>query len=118
MNYINMNVLDIALGQALSSTLLLASVIVFIVTLGLTVGALFPNRESDDPEVISTSMSGLFFTALALLYGALGAWTLHTSLLKNGTFLPLLVLIVVSIILVGFTLVKIPELLKRGVFGE
>jgi hypothetical protein len=112
MNYVNVNVLDVLGAQALYSTLLLVSVIVFIVTLGLTLGALFPNRETDDPEVISTSMSGLFFTALALTYGGAGAWVLRHSLLEgNVSFL--VAFVAISIAVVVLTLLAVPRLLTR-----
>lgn len=81
MSYINSIVLNIPLAQAAYGMLLLVVTIIFIVTLGLSLGALFPNTETDDSETISTSMPGLFFTALSLLYGSLSAWILYRSLL-------------------------------------
>ena len=81
MSYINSLILNIPLAQALHGVLLLVVTIIFIVTLGLSLGALFPNTETDDSETISTSMPGLFFTAISLMYGSLSGWILYTSLL-------------------------------------
>lgn len=53
---------------------------VSIVTYGITLGVLFPNTETDDPEAITTSISGLFFTGSTLLYGGLSATVLYMSL--------------------------------------
>lgn len=84
MSYINIGILNLPLSHAVYSMLLFISVVVFIVTLGLSMGAVFPNYETDDPEVISTSMPGLFFTALSLIYGALGAGVLYRGLLSGN----------------------------------
>lgn len=43
--------------------------IIFLVAFGLGLGAIFPNFESDDPEVLSTSLPGLGFIFGSLLYG-------------------------------------------------
>ena len=45
-----------------------------LTSFGLSLGALYPNRETDDPERLSTTMPGLGFVAGALLYAALGAY--------------------------------------------
>jgi hypothetical protein len=84
MSYINSVILSISITNLAYTLILLVTAIVFIVTAGLSLGALFPNTETDDPEVISTSMPGLFFTAIALLYGALSSYVLHTILSGNG----------------------------------
>lgn len=115
MNYLNVLILGVSFLGALYSTLLLLVSIIFVVTLGLSLGALFPNTETDDPEVISTSMPGLFFTALALLYGALAALTLYIALTK-GMLLALVVFVVVSIILVGALLQKTPSKIREASF--
>lgn len=40
---------------------------------GLAFGVIFPNFETTDPQVLSTTLSGLGFTFGALVYGALGS---------------------------------------------
>ena len=94
MNYVNGLVLHVPLVYGLYSTVLLVTVIIFIVTLGLALGALFPSFETDDPESISTSMPGLFFTALSLSYGAVSAWLLYMTLV-NG-LAPLLFIFILA----------------------
>ena len=83
MSYINSVVLNVPLAQAAYGMMLLVVTIIFIVTLGLSLGALFPNTETDDSETISTSMPGLFFTALSLVYGSISAFILYRSLLTQ-----------------------------------
>lgn len=96
MSYINSLILNIPLAQALHGVLLLVVTIIFIVTLGLSLGALFPNTETDDSETISTSMPGLFFTAISLMYGSLSGWILYKSLLAlDVTWLIIFTLITV-----------------------
>ncbi|MBP6948653.1 MAG: hypothetical protein KBC41_03490 [Candidatus Pacebacteria bacterium] len=106
MNYINSIVLQVSSIQTFYSMALFISVVVFIVTLGLVFGALFPNTETDDPEAISTSMSGLFFTAFALTYGALTDYMLYLSLSKGYVY-PIWVTIVITLLLTLFMLYKI-----------
>lgn len=115
MNSINNSILNIPFTHAFYSMILFVSVIIFIVTLGLALGALFPSTKTDDPEVISTSMPGLFFTALALIYGAVSDWILYITLTqRNIVWLSLFVL--VTFVLVGILLLKIPRLVKNRAF--
>ena len=112
MSYINISILNVPFTHAFYSILLFISVVIFIVTLGLSLGALFPNSETDDPEVISTSMPGLFFTAFALLYGALSDFMLYLTLTKG--FVSLLLLFSVFTLLISMILLaKTPELVKN-----
>ncbi|HSE35104.1 MAG TPA: hypothetical protein VLB83_03200, partial [Candidatus Paceibacterota bacterium] len=48
----------------------------FITILALALGAIYPNRDTDDPELLSTTAPGLAFIGLALAYGAFGAFAL------------------------------------------
>lgn len=107
MNYIDALVLNLPVLYSLYTTTLLISMIMFIVTLGLTLGALFPSFETDDPESISTSMPGLFFTGISLAYGALCAFLLYRVLIDGRTLLLGLcvgVTLVFSIVLLGVIL--------------
>jgi hypothetical protein len=108
MSYINILVIGTPLLYALYSILLFITITTFIVTLGLSLGAIFPNLETDDPEIISTSMSGLFFTAFSLIYGALGAWVLYTTL-ATSSVLPLFTLIFITLLFIGILLLKVPK---------
>ena len=115
MNYINSLILNLSFINTFYSMILFISVIIFIVTLGLTLGAVFPNFETDDPEIITTSMPGLFFTALALIYGALSDWILYITLNK-GNFTLLMSFIAFTFILIIATLIKVPNILKNKGF--
>jgi hypothetical protein len=83
MTYLSTLVLHILFSSAVYALLLLVVVVVCIVTFGLMLGALFPSTDTDDPEVMSTSMPGLFFTVISLLYGALASWVLYISLTQQ-----------------------------------
>lgn len=48
-----------------------------ITTYGLALGAMFPNTESDDPEMLTTTLPGLAFIGGALFYSSLGAFALQ-----------------------------------------
>jgi ABC-2 type transport system permease protein len=116
MSYINISILNLPLSYAAYSMLLFISVVVFIVTLGLSMGAIFPNYETDDPEVISTSMPGLFFTGLSLIYGALGAVVLYYGLL-GGNVSGLLFFVIMTFILIAIILFGTPSLAGKKDFS-
>lgn len=86
MSYVNVRILNLDFTHSLYSMSLFITTVVFIVTLALTLGAVFPSKDTDDPEAISTSMSGLFFTALALIYGALSAGVLYLTLTQHSSY--------------------------------
>ncbi len=112
MGLINMSILNVPLMSTLYSMLLFISTIIFIVTFGLALGAIFPSTETDDPEAISTSMSGLFFTAIALLYGGISTFTLYLDLTKK-TSLPLFAFIIITFIGTVALLRTTPALVKK-----
>jgi hypothetical protein len=114
MTYLSTFVLHIPFSNAVYALLLLVAVVVCIVTFGLTLGALFPSTDTDDPEVMSTSMPGLFFTVLSLLYGALAAWVLYLSLTQH-LFIYLYMLLAVTIISTCVLLLTTLNIGKRRV---
>ncbi len=116
MSCINVSILNLPLSFASYSVLLFITVVIFIVTLGLSLGAIFPNFETDDPEVIGTSMPGLFFTALSLIFGALGAWVLYVSL-ASGNIAALLFFVIFTFILIAIILRKTPSLAGNRAFS-
>jgi ABC-2 type transport system permease protein len=112
MSYINLLVVSVG---ALQSTITLSMFVISvlcIVTLALTLGALFPSKDTDDPEAISTSLSGLFFTALSLLYGGISAYMLYIVLATSTTSLAI-VHGCVSIALITLLLIKTPEIARK-----
>lgn len=115
MSYINSYVLNFSFVYTLYSICLFILATIFTVTLGLALGALFPNHETDDPEVITTSMPGLFFTALALIYGGAAAFVLYRVLLTGNTTL-LVVFIGLSIVTIGIMLLKVPQFVNKRSF--
>ncbi|MFO7807140.1 MAG: hypothetical protein R6V40_01815 [Candidatus Moraniibacteriota bacterium] len=51
--------------------------IVFVSVLGLSLGAIFPNFETDDPQQLSTSLPGLGFIFSSLIYGVLASYAFY-----------------------------------------
>ncbi|HEY9585042.1 MAG TPA: hypothetical protein VJJ02_00410 [Candidatus Paceibacterota bacterium] len=78
-----------------------------LTTYGLSLGAIFPNFESDDPEVLSTTLPGLGFIFGALGYGAFGAYALGL-LWRGGSFVPLALFVTLSFLAV-FVLVRLAQ---------
>jgi hypothetical protein len=85
---------------------------VFVVTLGLVLGAIFPNFDTDDPEVLGTSLPGLAFVFGSLIYGGLGAGAYYYYLSRGYGF-TLVLFELITVALVGFMLVATPRLLRR-----
>ena len=96
--YSNTAFFENRLFASLSTFLTFFSAIFYLVSLALSLGFIFPNRETDDPSIISTSLPGLIFIFSSLAYGALGGWLLF-SLLKSGRLLPLVLFLFISFIL-------------------
>jgi hypothetical protein len=63
---------------------------------GLALGALFPNFETDDPEILSTSFPGLTFIFTSVMYGAYAAYAVQ-CLFKDVQLLPFAVFIAFSL---------------------
>lgn len=96
--YSNTAFFENRLFASLSTFLTFFSAIFFLVTLALSLGFLYPNNETSDPSIISTSLPGLTFIFTSLAYGALGGWLLY-GLLKTDQFLPLVLFLIMSFIL-------------------
>ncbi len=111
MSIINTSVLGLSITNALHSLVLLVVSVLAIVTFGLSLGALFPNTETDDPEVISTSMTGFFFTALALFYGAISTYVLREMLTGGNSALEIL-FIISTLIVTGLLAILTPRYLS------
>jgi hypothetical protein len=77
---VNSAILGLSLLNALGFLALLGIMIICVTTFGFSLGAIFPDTESDDPEAVSTSLPGLAFTFISLLYGACGAWLYYVGL--------------------------------------
>jgi ABC-2 type transport system permease protein len=99
MGYGSVLALGITLTHGFYLVTLFLTTLIAVVTFGLSMGALYPSFETDDPEIISTSMPGLIFTGIALLYSALSAYVLYLMLVKDlALLLPLYILITLAIV--------------------
>ncbi len=95
--YTNLLILNLSLTASVITFILFFSTIIFIVVLGLSLGAIFPNFETDDPSVLSTSLPGIGFTIGSLSYGSIGAWLLFQNLTAN-IFWPICLFLILSFI--------------------
>ena len=115
MSYLSSLTLHATRINVISSMTLFVATVIFIVTFGLTLGALFPNTETDDPEVISTSLPGLFFTVLSLIYGSLSAYILYLALTK-GMMTLLIGFVILTFVVIGSMLLTTPKILKNKIY--
>ncbi len=97
----NSAVLGASLFHAAAFLAVLGIMIACITAFGFSLGALFPDTDSDDPETVSTSFPGLAFTFISLLYGGCGAW-LYYSALNAGTGEGIVLFAAASLVLVVF----------------
>jgi ABC-2 type transport system permease protein len=108
MSSIHISVVEAA-ATPLSGALFLALAVVmsaFITTLALSIGAMFPNFETDDPQLLSTSLPGIGTILFTLLYGLIGGWTFYAFLLTGFVSVPIL--------FIGVSLALIPLIASLG----
>lgn len=86
-SFFNASVRILSPGALLLFFVTIILAVITITTYGLSLGAIFPNTESDDPEMLTTTLPGLAFISGALLYATLGAFALQ-SLLRMHQFTP------------------------------
>lgn len=90
------------LGGTLSGNLIiLGGILIASITVtvyGIALGVLFPNFETTDPEILSTSLPGLTFIFTSLLYGGLAASAVRSFFLHHNNF-PLALFLLLSLIL-------------------
>lgn len=82
---LNFFVLKIGLAALAWPFVLFLIALVFVVSYGLALGALYPNFETDDPAALSTSLPGLGFIMGSVLYGVLGGAAIYRYL-AHGSY--------------------------------
>jgi hypothetical protein len=115
MNFISASVLAVPIDHAITTTVLFISTILLIVTLGLSLGAIFPSHETDDPEIISTSMPGLFFTLLSLIYGSISTYVLYQSLLTKTNDL-VIAFSLLTLLICGILIFLTPKFARKYLY--
>jgi hypothetical protein len=97
---LNFAIIQMPVAQAFSFITFLILMILFLVAFGLGLGAIFPNFETNDPELLSTSLPGLGFILFSLSYGGLGTYLFYNYLISgSSTFMNIFNLI--SLFLTG-----------------
>lgn len=112
---LNFSMLDLSFDKLTIPFIFLGLTILFITALGLCLGSLFPNFESEDPQIITTSLSGLFFTFCTFGYGGFGIKIFH-DFLKNGETQELFLFFSLSIFVAGSLLWFTQNSIKRMEF--
>ena len=107
----NAYLLGISLIAVGTFLLLLATMIAAIAAFALCLGALFPNAESDDPDIVSMTFPGLCFTFISLAYGGAGTW-LYYVFLKTSHGVGFYTFIVTSATLVALMIIATSNRLK------
>lgn len=83
----------------------------FVAAFGLSLGAMFPNTETDDPELLSTTLPGLAFIGGVILYGAVAS-VLFRSTLSSGIS-SLFVFLALSLLFTAFLIARSRRALLR-----
>ncbi len=83
---VNSFIVNVALENALLFLFVIALMTLFITVFGMALGTIFPNFETDDPQVLSTSLAGLSFIFGSLAYGGVGASMFYLFLAKGMFF--------------------------------
>ena len=77
---LNFFIIQTAIAEGVAFIAFALLMIIFLVAFGLGLGAIFPNFDSDDPEVLSTSLPGLGFIFGSLIYGGAGTYLFYEFL--------------------------------------
>jgi ABC-2 type transport system permease protein len=87
--------------------------IVFVSVLGLALGAIFPNFETDDPQQLSTSLPGLGFIFSSLAYGFLASYAFYRFYFLNEFWVYLIFGIASVVIILALIAISVKSLRKR-----
>lgn len=74
---LNATILGISFGSTFTLLLFIVTTTATTTAFGMGIAAMFPNFETDDPQILSTSLPGLLYIVISLTYGAIGAWALY-----------------------------------------
>lgn len=101
---LHIHLLSIPPAQAVAFFVVVLLSTLWVTVLGLSMGAIYPNFYTNDPGVIATSLSGITFIVVSLVYGALGAFSL-LQFISSASFVGVSLFITLSLI-TGILLVK------------
>ncbi|MCF7819938.1 MAG: hypothetical protein K9M44_00500 [Candidatus Pacebacteria bacterium] len=110
LQYLSLDMLNLTWVSLWQSLSMFFVSILFITALGLSVGALFPNYETDDPYVMSTSLPGIFLLIGSLIYGSLAAFLIY-SYQNTLNDWPIYAFIIISCALILALLIFTPKFL-------
>jgi len=110
---VNLLVLHLPVGHAFMFLLLAIVSCVLLCALGLALGAIFPNFESDDPQRLSTSIPGLTLVFSAVVYGALASLAFYQFI--NGAAAARLWLFMLGALLLALALMSLAATMAERV---
>ncbi len=105
--------LSVAFEIALFLSLMVVIGIFTLVTISLSMGVIFINFETNDPQKLSTSPAGISFVLISILYGILGGFLIYYLFLYQNYFLLVLFLlfsVILSIAFISFALKSLKKL--------
>ncbi len=110
---INAVIFEMTLLRAVGFVVLIGTATVTVSLMGTAIGAMFPNYDSDDPEVISTSSAGLMFMVVSLIYGSFGAYSYYHFLATGGSLTLLLLYAVITVGIIQIIVGRVPSQLDK-----
>ncbi|MBD3363502.1 hypothetical protein GF362_07340 [Candidatus Dojkabacteria bacterium] len=103
---------DMSLLNSYVFGLIFITQIIAVSILGIFLGIIFPSFDSDDAEALSTSIPGLLFTFISILYGGLGA-LVYSGFIENMQIGQVLLFLFSSIFIGVVMLKSAPYFLRR-----
>ena len=104
--------LSVPLEVALISIVIVLTGVVTLTRVGSSMGAIFINFKTNDPQKLSTSPAGIGFILISLIYSALGAYSAYELFLRENYYL-IIAFIILSVILYQLSNIKALKTLKR-----
>lgn len=110
--FLNSFLLGVAALQTWLFLIFVCVAIMFVTALGLGLGAMFPNFETDDPQTLSTTLPGISFIFGSLVYGGIGAFIMY-KFLVSGNNIPLFAFELLSFLFICILLYISPKPLRN-----
>jgi ABC-2 type transport system permease protein len=107
---IHLFILGISVTSGLIFLVMAVTAAVTVALIGLALGARFPNFETSDPQKPSTTLPGLSFVIVSMLYGGLASYTLYLTFLTGQLLIAGLFVLGSALLAYGFCMLATAKL--------
>lgn len=99
---IHLFILGIGLGTGVVFLVMAVTAAITVALIGLALGARFPNFDTSDPQKLSTTLPGLSFVIVSMLYGGVASYVLYLTFLTGQLLIAGLFVLGSALLAFGF----------------